>query len=159
MSTHPPPSPPAAYWILTIPEAAWTPPPELPATLLLLKGQLEEGASGFRHWQVVVRLKSKQRLTGIRLLFPRETHAEPTRSAAALSYVWKEETAVPGTRFSLGTTKEKGVDWDLVKTQAIAGQFSDIDAGVMLRCAHCGARTPWRTGTGGTWTLTLPTDL
>lgn len=133
-----PPSPPAAYWILTIPEQAWTPPTTLPDNLLLLKGQLEEGANGFRHWQVVVRLKQKQRLSGVRLLFPRETHAEPTRSSAALAYVWKEETSIAGTRFSLGLSKSKGVDWEEVKTLAVAGKFSEIDPGVMLRCGCCG---------------------
>jgi len=132
------PSPPAAYWILTIPEQAWTPPQALPSWALLIKGQLEEGASGYRHWQVVVRLKNKQRLTGIRLLFPQEAHAEATRSSAALDYVWKEDTSVPGTRFSLGTVKGKGVDWELTKTLAVEGRFSEIDAGVMLRCVSCG---------------------
>lgn len=131
------PSPPASYWILTIPEQAWTPPQELPPHLLLIKGQLEEGESGYRHWQVVVRLKSKQRLSGIRLLFPRETHAEATRSQAALDYVWKDETSIPGTRFCLGEVK-KGVDWDQVKTLAVEGRFSEIDSGVMLRCVVCG---------------------
>jgi len=154
-----PPSPPAAYWILTIPQATWTPPLELPPTLLLIKGQLEEGASGFKHWQVVIRLKNKQRLSGVRLLFPRETHAEPTRSAAALNYVWKEDTAVPGTRFSLGTTTTPGVDWDLVKSQAVGGDFASIDAGIMLRCESCGGRMPWRMGTGWTLTPTPLTDL
>jgi len=132
------PSKPASYWILTIPEQAWTPPQTLPNTMVLLKGQLEEGESGYRHWQVVVRLKNKQRLTGVKLLFPIETHAEPTRSDAALAYVWKEETSVPGTRFCLGDVKGKGVDWDTVKTLAIEGRFSEIDSGVMLRCVVCG---------------------
>jgi len=134
----PPPSPPASYWILTIPEAKWTPPTTLPPTLLLLKGQLEEGAQGFRHWQVVVRLKQKQRLSGVKLLFPLETHAEATRSDAALAYVWKEATRVPGTQFLLGGVKNKGVDWAEVKALAVAGQFSMIDPGVMLRCVTCG---------------------
>jgi len=134
----PPPSPPASYWILTIPEAVWTPPSTLPPTLLLLKGQLEVGAQGFRHWQVVIRLKQKQRLTGVKLLFPPETHAEPTRSDAALAYVWKEDTRVAGTQFLLGTVKGKGVDWDLVKTLAVEGRFSEIDSGVMLRYERIG---------------------
>lgn len=132
------PTAPAAYWILTIPEQAWTPPPTLPSWAILIKGQLETAASGFRHWQVLIRLKNKQRLSGVRLLFPKETHAEPTRSAAALAYVHKEETSVPGTRFELGQVKSKGVDWDAVKTLAVQGQFSEIDSGVMLRCVVCG---------------------
>jgi hypothetical protein len=81
---------------------------------------------------VVLRLKNKQRLSGIKVLFPPETHAEATRSAAALEYVWKEETAIPGTRFLLGEVK-KGVDWDMVKTLAVSGRFSEIESGVMLR--------------------------
>jgi hypothetical protein len=114
--------------------------------MLLLKGQLEEGAQGFRHWQVVVKLKQKQRLSGVRLLFPRETHAEPTRSSAALEYVWKEETSISGTRFSLGLPSSKGVDWEEVKKLAVAGKFSDIEPGVMLRCVTCGLCGRWSLG-------------
>ena len=129
-----PPSAPCWFWILTIPQDAWTPPPQLPPWATLLKGQLEEGAGGFRHWQVLLRLKNKQRLSGVRLLFPQGTHAEPTRSSAASSYVHKEETAVPGTRFLLGRDKTKGpVDWDEVKTKAVEGKFEEIDPGVMIR--------------------------
>jgi len=50
-----------------------------------------------------------------------------------LAYVWKEETRVPGSQFLLGGVKGKGVDWDLVKTLAVEGRFSEIDSGIMLR--------------------------
>lgn len=134
-----PPSAPAYYWILTIPEARWTPPQTLPPWSTHLKGQLEVGNGGFRHWQVLVRLKNKQRLSGIKILFPPETHAEPTRSGAASGYVHKEETSVPGTRFEMGLPSKTGpVDWELVKTQAVEGKFGEIEPGVMMRCVTCG---------------------
>jgi len=106
----------------------------------MIRGQLELAASGFRHWQVVVRLKQKQRLSGVKKLFPSETHAEPTRSAAALAYVWKEETRVPGTQFQLGEVKAPAskTDWEDVLNKAKAGCFSEIESGVMLRCVVCG---------------------
>lgn len=135
----PAPSAPASYWILTIPEQTWTPPTTLPPWATHLKGQLEEGAGGFRHWQVLVRLKNKQRLSGLRALFPRETHAEPTRSGASSAYVHKEETSVPGTRFEIGLPTKKGpVDWQEVKNLAVEGKFEEIEPGVMMRCVVCG---------------------
>ena len=39
---------------------------------------------------------------GSKKKFGSGTHWEPTRSSAANAYVWKDETAVPGTRFELG---------------------------------------------------------
>jgi len=134
-----PVSAPASYWILTIPEQAWTPPATLPPWATEIKGQLEEGEGGYRHWQVLVRLKNKQRLSGVKILFPPQTHAEATRSSAACAYVHKDATSVPGTRFSLGLPCKKGpVDWDLVKSQAVEGKFEDIEPGVMMRCVTCG---------------------
>jgi len=133
-------TPPSYYWILTIPHEKWTCPTALDPAITMIRGQLEIAASGFKHWQVVVRLKNKQRLSGLKALFPPETHAEPTRSAAATDYVWKEETRVPGTQFQLGQVKAAAhkVDWDKTLELATKGHFSEIESGVMLRCVACG---------------------
>lgn len=84
------------YWILTIPGRSWSPPKELPSTVVWLKGQKEIGEGGFEHWQVVVGFARKTRLRGVKDVFGREAHAELTRSAAAEEYVHKFETRVDG---------------------------------------------------------------
>lgn len=51
-----------------MPEASWSPPVsfEREVNLSWIKGQLEEGAGGFRHWQVVIASKTKKSLQGIK---------------------------------------------------------------------------------------------
>jgi len=73
-----------------------------------VKGQLEIGASGFKHWQFVFGLKKKTTLTGALKLFPKmiKPHLEATRSDAADEYVHKDESAVPDTRFELGVSSD-----------------------------------------------------
>lgn len=66
-----------------------------------MRGQEEIGAGGFHHWQLYLVLFKQQRLSWLRERWP-GIHWEPTRSVAAESYVWKDETAVEGTRFELG---------------------------------------------------------
>lgn len=119
------------FWILTIPQHAFT--PFQPPGVEYIKGQLERGELernttdnrlekvtpngkgksstrtslfptpqlGYLHWQIVVKFKRKVRLGGVRLLFG-PYHAEPTRSVSAMDYVWKEPTRVEGTQFELG---------------------------------------------------------
>lgn len=83
----------ARYWMLTIPaDEHWM--PHLSGKLVWVKGQLEEGANGYRHWQVVCSFSSKVTMSAAKLLFPVRSHLEVTRSAAADEYVWKEETRV-----------------------------------------------------------------
>lgn len=125
----------ARFWILTIPEAAWTPPPTLPAGVTYLKGQKECGAGGFVHWQVVVRTRDAVRLGGCKALFCPEAHCERTRSAAALDYVWKEDTRVAGSQFELGELRARGnqTDWKEVVEQAKTGDFDAVDPGVLVR--------------------------
>lgn len=86
--------------MLTIPQSNWT-PGGLPDGVVYLKGQLEQGAEGgYMHWQVLCLLSSKGTLRTIREVFgTNELHAELTRSRAANDYVWKDDTAVEGTRF------------------------------------------------------------
>ena len=92
-------------WFLTIGEQHWQPdefayPNEI---VQYVKGQLEVGEqNGYRHWQLVAYFKKPVRLSTVRHAFGGHAHCEPTRSAAADEYVWKEETAVADTRFEFG---------------------------------------------------------
>lgn len=90
------------YWILTIPIEHWDVPEVLPAELKYLKGQQEIGESGFVHWQLLAACQTKMRLNAFKRLFCDKAHCELTRSKAADDYVWKDDTAIPGTRFELG---------------------------------------------------------
>jgi len=93
--------PQARYWLLTIPHADFV--PYLPPTCNWIRGQLElSHGTAYLHWQVLVALKRKSRLMGLKELFGRTVHAEPSRSDAAADYVWKEDTRVEGTQFELG---------------------------------------------------------
>lgn len=83
----------ARYWIGTIPESNWT--PILPAGVQYVRGQLECGASGFRHYQLVVSFSQKKTLRQLHQIFGRNCgHWEPTRSSAANAYVWKSDTRI-----------------------------------------------------------------
>jgi len=122
-------------WIGTIAAASgWE--PALPAGVTYLKGQLEEGEGGFRHYQVFVITSSKQSVHGIRRLFePVSGHWELTRSTAAEEYVWKETTRV-GEQFEFGSKPVKrnsAADWEKVKSLAIAGNILEIPADIFVR--------------------------
>lgn len=132
--------PQGKFWILTIPHADFAQPVELPEGVCYLKGQAEEGAGGdgvgYQHWQVVVTFKKKVRLGAVKELFGRTCHAEPTRSAAANAYVWKDETSIPGTRFELGALPRgrcDDKDWESIRSSACAGRLDDIPADVFVR--------------------------
>ena len=99
------PSQQARYWILTIPVDSWGSPSELPGGIVWLRGQQERGDSGYVHWQLFAAFERKTRLAGVKAVFTNDTHAEPSRSEAAESYVFKENTAIAGTRFELGAKK------------------------------------------------------
>lgn len=126
--------PQAKYWILTIPQHAFT--PYLPPDVAYIRGQLELGAeTGFAHWQLLVTFKVKRRLRFVVQVFG-QFHAEPTRSAAADAYVWKEDTAIASTRFELGSKpldRGKSKDWELIRSAAKAGRLDDIPADVYVR--------------------------
>lgn len=126
----------ARYWIATIPaNTFWV--PRLDAKCIYLKGQLEEGETGYLHWQVLLAFKSKVTKRGCQAYVGINIHVEPTRSEAAEAYVWKEETRVPGTQFEMG---QKGMkrnvpdDWDKIWNDAKAGKIEEIPADVRIRC-------------------------
>lgn len=130
------PSAKARFWILTIPKEDWSPPGELPEQFQFLKGQLELAASGFEHWQVCVGYHKQVRLPKVKSDFTNTTHAEPTRSEAAEQYVCKEETSVPGTRFSLGEkslNRNSAEFWAEQYTLARQGNIENIAPDVMIR--------------------------
>lgn len=126
------------YFLLTIPAGDWQKPDELPQGTTYLKGQLERGAGGFEHWQLVVCTARKSRCSALKALFTRTTHVEPSRSAAANAYVWKDDTCVdPDTRFELGslpTQRSSAKDWDAVWDSAKRGRYDEIPADIRVRC-------------------------
>lgn len=128
------PSPKAVYWILTIPHADFL--PFLPQQCNYIRGQLELAQSGFLHWQIIIILKQQSRLAAVKAIFGQTTHAEPTRSSAAEQYVWKDDTAVPNTKFELGTKPvQRGTskDWEAIRESAKCGRLDDIPADVYVR--------------------------
>lgn len=128
----------ARYWILTIPMDDWVPPTgPLVEPLTYLRGQGELGASGYRHWQVIAYFRNKVTLRQCKSFFTPTTHAEPTKSKRAESYVWKEETAIADTKFELGSKSIKrnsSRDWEQIWESAKNGSFMDIPADVRVRC-------------------------
>lgn len=82
------------FWLLTIPLQDFG-PIYLPAGVTYLKGQIEQGEGGFKHWQLFVVLQRKLRLRGIKDIFGDRSHCELSRSQAASTYVWKDETGIP----------------------------------------------------------------
>lgn len=121
-------------WLLTIPWSQFT--PYLPPGCSYIKGQLECGEGGFLHWQVLVHTARSRRLRWMRRTFGPH-HVELSRSAAADDYVWKEATAVVGTRFELGSKpvrRNSATDWDEVWNSAVAGELLAIPSDVRIRC-------------------------
>lgn len=127
----------ARHWIGTIPHHCFV--PYLPPGVACIKGQLESGASSdFVHWQLVVTTERKRRLRWLRDTFG-PYHFEPTRSAAASAYVWKDDTAIAGTRFELGTpptNRSSAADWNRVWDLAASGRLDEIPCDIRVRCYH-----------------------
>lgn len=129
--------PQTRYWILTIPQHAFM--PYLPKSVRYVRGQLERGHTNeYLHWQLLVLFAQKVRLATVRRIFG-DYHAEPTRSAAANDYVWKEDTAVAGTRFELGELpihRSDAKDWERVWESAKRGRLDEIPADIRVRSYH-----------------------
>lgn len=127
------------YWICTVPQRALLEfPGILPDGVTWAKGQLEEGGTtGYRHWQFVVGLANKGSRATMQRIFGKDGHYELSRSGAAESYVWKDETAVDGTRFELGARpicRNAERDWDRVWECAKVGDLDGIPADIRVRC-------------------------
>lgn len=130
------PAPQARYWILTIPYYDFT--PFLPPNVKYIRGQLEQGSNTeYLHWQLIIHFEKPKTCHYVKLIFGDKCHAEKTRSAAAEEYVWKQDTAIAGTQFELGTPSLKRnceKDWDKILTSARSGSFNEIPGDVLIRC-------------------------
>ena len=107
-------------------------------SIVHLKGQLELGAGGFEHWQLIVAFSKKVTISRVSGIFE-GAHIELTRSAAADAYVHKDDTYVDGTRFEYGRRARKrnsSTDWDLVRADATAGNFANVPSDVYIRYYH-----------------------
>lgn len=102
-----------------------------------IRGQLEVGeGTGYRHYQVLVVYSRQVRLPQVKKDFGNTVHAEPSRSAAADQYVWKDDTAVPDTRFELGSKplrRNNSKDWADILDRAKRSDWDNIPADVYIR--------------------------
>ena len=125
------------WYILTLPYNKYVfAPSSNPDGVTYMRGQLELSESGLLHWQFVLHLASPQRSGFVRRLYP-SAHVEATRSSAACTYVWKEDTRVDGSQFEVGEApvhRNRKADWDLIWTQAKAGEITSIPADIRIRC-------------------------
>lgn len=123
------------YWLLTIPWSDFV--PYLPPQCVWIKGQLERGnATGYCHWQITCAFNRKQSLRGVKSVFGTGIHAELSRSDAASEYVWKDDTAVTGTRFELGSRlikRNDKRDWDKIWEFAKSGDLESIPSSVRIQ--------------------------
>lgn len=88
------------------------------------------------HWQIVICTASNCRISRIKSIFGEGIHAELTRSAAAREYVWKDDTAIPTTRFELGSlplNRSSKSDWQSILDAARLGKFDEIPPDVLVR--------------------------
>jgi len=125
----------ACYWIVTLSCSVSPLQPSISQSAVYIKGQKEIGQSGFEHWQFIVVLNPKGSIRTIQGLFP-GCHAEPTRSVAAESYVWKEDTRVADSQFELGTRpfkRNSKPDWDSIWEHAKLGNIMEIPANVRIQ--------------------------
>lgn len=129
------PSPQGRYFLLTISQHEFI--PYLPPQCSYIKGQLERGSNtDYIHWQIVVAFPKKVTCSTVKDIFGSSCHVELSRSAAANEYVWKDDTAIQGTRFELGRLAMKRncpADWDLVRANAEQGNFKDIPSDIYIR--------------------------
>lgn len=125
----------AQFWLLTIPHADFLPFKH--PNVSWIRGQLESGnTTSYLHWQLAVRFVRPVRLGCVKSTFGTTCHAEPSRSAAANAYVWKDETRVDGTQFELGEVAFKRnckADWAAVLDNAKRGRFDDIPPDIVVR--------------------------
>lgn len=129
-------SKPARIWLGTIPYSEQYDLSDRLDQVVYSRGQREVGASGYEHWQLVVWLGKPQRLSALKKIFGDQSHWEPTRSERAESYVFKDETAVVGTRWERGTkplNRNSSKDWEAIRTSAKRGELDDIPADVYIR--------------------------
>jgi len=121
------------YWCATAPHHLFV--PFLPPEIKYIKGQLERGEQGYLHWQLLIVCSRSRSLAWLRGLFGDGIHFTLSRSDAADAYVWKDDTAVVGTRFEIGlkpVRRNSKTDWDRVRALAMAGSFEEIPSQVFV---------------------------
>lgn len=124
----------ARYFMATIRESDWE--PKLEHGVKFIKGQLECGDGGFRHYQLLVTFAQKKTIRQAKSTFGvASAHFEPTRSAAANDYVWKEDTRI-GEPFQFGSEsfqRNSKTDWDRIRNLASAGEMGDVPSEIYIR--------------------------
>jgi len=134
-----PVSKPARIWIGTVPYSSVNDiNSRFDNDVTYAIGQREIGNdTKYEHWQLVVWLRKPSRLSALKKKFGDQSHWEPTLSSAAESYVCKDDTSVPGTRFTYGTkpfNRAVSKDWDSIRADAIAGRLDAIPSDIFVRC-------------------------
>lgn len=124
----------ARWWIATIPAESWD-GRSLPSFAKYAKGQKETGESGYLHWQVVFQCAKPTRRSKFSSWISGAFY-EPTRSAQALEYVWKEDTRVQDSQFELGERllqRNSAKDWEEVWSKAKRGDLEGVPADIRVR--------------------------
>jgi len=100
------------------------------------KGQQEIGVEGgYHHWQFVVWMGKPCRLSALKKIWA-TGHFELGRSSAAEEYIWKDDTAVAGSRFEIGRRpglRSSVKDWQAIRSAACAGRLADVPDDVFVR--------------------------
>lgn len=130
---------PARWWIGTIP---YTEQYDIDCRLSdpsikYCVGQREKGSTGYEHYQLCVNFSRPVRLSGVKKVFGKESHWEPTRSDAAVAYCQKSDTAIPGTQFEHGRKpmlRNSSTDWEAIKNFAKSGDLESVPPDVYVRC-------------------------
>jgi len=126
------------YWIGTINQGhgTWGPPQTLPDGCIWLKGQQEQGSTTNNlHWQLFAAFNKNVRRSFVtNSIGP--GHWELSRSQAAETYVWKEQTRVADTQFELGSRalkRNSKTDWNKHWELAKSGRLEEMDGDVKIR--------------------------
>lgn len=138
------PSPKYRYWLITVPYSEgfattvrlWE-ESGLPELLVYVKGQQERGAErDYHHFQLLAVACRQITLGQIKRSIGGTGHCEPSRSDAADAYVWKDDTAVPDSRFEIGVKpvrRNSRIDWERVKDAATRGALDEVPASVYVQ--------------------------
>lgn len=124
------------YWLATLSYERCPQQPQLSRDCVYLKGQREIGESGYEHWQFLAVFGKQVTIGQAKSHFHPTVHLELSRSDAANSYVWKEDTRVPDTQFELGQlpkSRARKADWDAIFNSAKSGEFDSIPKDVLIR--------------------------
>ncbi|AXL65937.1 replication-associated protein [Circular genetic element sp.] len=120
-------------WLVTCPESSWKPDFLQSDPVVYAVGQHELSDGGYAHVHALIWFARKQSLVAVRALSA--GNWELSRSSAAESYVWKDETAVQGSRFQFGSKpvlRSSKRDWDAIWLSATLGRVDEIPASIRI---------------------------